>query len=470
MSFGCRLASAASETSPWLILTTMLLGTLFGTFANSMVAIAVPSLMESFQLPLSSTVYAMTLYTLTMAVFMPVSGSLGTIFGFKKVYLSGMAIFTVASLLGGLAQNFPWLLACRVLQGIGTSTFLPAVMAAITMIFGQNQRGRAVGFWALANGAGHAFGPPISGVMVQHAGWRSIFALLVPFSLLGFILVSRFVPADQKAAVEKFDVAGAALLGVASFCLMFALNQAGRWGLTSPVSLAFWSVVLLAFALFILRERRCSKPFVDLKLFSNWRYAAAIGVVSVDSLGLFGLLVILPVFLIRMQQAETQMAGFVMLFLTLTMALFGPPAGRLSDRLGNRLVCQAGLLLMAAGSLGLMGLYLLLQNRMPWWSIIACLVVLGASLGLIQSPATAAVIRVIDPSRIGIATGVFHMIRFVMGALGSMVFGLALDLSPGGVSSGFNHSLVGLAVAAVLGFIISFWLPGRQGSKSRGVV
>jgi EmrB/QacA subfamily drug resistance transporter len=439
----------------------MLIGTLFGTFANSMMSIALPSIIDDFGTPLSLTVLAITLYTLTLAVFMPVFGSLGSILGFKRLFLAGMLVFTAASLFAGLSRTFAWLLVWRVLQGFGSSTVLPTIMAVVAYLFDKKQRGRAIGFWALANGAGHALGPFIGGFLVQNLGWNSIFLIQVPFCLLCILLVWRLLPDDGKESHQTFDVMGAVFLTGFAFSLMFAMNQAGRLGWDSPLSLALWASAITFFILFILREKWTSLPFVDLSLFKNLRYSAAIAVVSIDSLTLFGLLIILPVFLIRILGYETQVAGIILLSLTLVMALLGPPAGYLSDRLGSRKVCVMGLTMVAAGVLFLLLLYRTYSLEITWWNILAGLIMAGAGLGLIQSPSTAAVIQVVDPEKVGISTGIFHMVRFMMGSLGSLAFGLVLDLAPGGMSAGFQTSLLVMFLIAILGSLIAFKLPGR---------
>jgi len=448
--------------SPWLILTAILFGTLFGTMGNSMASIALPSLVSDLGQPLSITVYVVTLYTLSMSVFMPISSSLGAIFGHKRLYLLGIGLFTLASLSASIATNLPWLLTSRVFQGIGVSTILPTIMVIIFRIFREDQRGRAVGFWALVNGAGHALGPPASGFLIQHFGWRSIFVVNLPLCLVCIFLVWKLLPNDTGQRGRMFDIPGAVSLTVAAVSLMLAISQTSRLGITAIASIMLWIMALAAGVFFYFWERHAELPFVDLALFENLRYSATIVIVSADSFSLFGLLVAAPFFLIQTLQIETQSSGLIMLSLTLTMALLGPAAGKMADRRGSRLTCVLGLCLIFAGALILLLLLITSQAGTGWLVVASCLVIIGTGLGLLQSPATAAVLQVVDSRDVGIATSLFHMTRFIMGAMGSMIFGIIIDAAGRDVSAGFQRALLAVIFTAVLGFLASFLLPGKM--------
>ena len=140
-----------------------------------MANVALPAVMTEFAIPLSNALWVVTIYTLLFAVLMPTCGYLGDLYGQRRMYLLDITLFTLGSLASGLAPSFYSLLGSRALQGIGVSPTLPAVMAIISRAFSPAQRGRAVGFWALVNGAGHTLGPPLSGLLTQQLGWRTVF-------------------------------------------------------------------------------------------------------------------------------------------------------------------------------------------------------------------------------------------------------------------------------------------------------
>jgi EmrB/QacA subfamily drug resistance transporter len=451
-----------TPVSSWIILIAILLGTFVGTLGNSVASVVLPAMMAEFAVPLGSALWVVTLYTLLFAVLMPVCGYLGDLHGQRRMYLLGMGLFTAASLGSGLAPSFPWLLGARALQGIAVAPTLPAVMAIISRTFSPARRGRAVGFWALANGAGHALGPALSGFLTQNLGWRAVFLIVVPLCFLNLFLVWRLVPPDEERATRDFDHGGALALVVAALGIMLALTQSARWGWLAPRSLGLWGLTVGAGVAFVFVERKVEAPFVELDLFANHHYAAATLVIAAQLFCLFGLLLALPIYLIQVQGWSSQAAGLLVLPLPLAMALVAPWAGRLADARGSRWTCMVGMALVALATLGLLGFRPGLGQVVPWWGIVGGLIAVGTGMGLTQSPTAATVTRVVRQEQLGVATGIFHMCRFVSGTLGSTVFGLILQGHPGGVAAGFGLDLmVGLELAA-LAMLAALGLPGRQ--------
>lgn len=447
-------------TAPrWAKLSAILIGTFVGTLGNSVANVAVPAIMADFGVPLSSAVWVVSLYVLTFAVLMPVSGYLGDLYGYRRLYLLGLSVYLLASLGAGLAPSLAWLLGCRVLMGIGISPTLPAVMAIISRSFSPDERGRAMGYWALANGAGHAFGPPLSGFLTQEVSWRSVFLVGGVPALLSLGMVWALVPPDEARTRRRFDLPGAVTLTITALGLMLSLTQSTRWGWGSPLALGLWAVTAGALIGFVWAERRSRSPFVDLSLFADGRYRAAMVVIAAQYFCLFGLLLAVPLFLIQVQGRSEQVAGWLVLPLPLLAAFLAPLAGRLADRRGSRWACSWGMGLVALTGLAWLQVA---GPEIPWWALVLALVGMGLGMGFIQSPVTAAVTQVVRADRLGVATGIFHMGRFVSGSLGSMVFGLVLQMEAAGMAAGFRHDL-GLVVAVAGGAVLAAqWLPDRR--------
>jgi EmrB/QacA subfamily drug resistance transporter len=457
---------ARSSISPWTRLAAILLGTFVGTLGNSVSNVALPAVMAEFSVPLSSAVWVVSAYTLAFAVLMPVCGYSGDLYGQRRMYLWGMALFAAASVGSGLAPSFPWLVGSRVLLGIAIAPTLPAVMAMIAHLFSPEHRGRAIGFWALTNGAGHALGPPLSGFLVEYLSWRAAFLFSLPLCLLNLYLVWRLAPPDDIRTQRDFDLGGAGMLTTPSLGLMLALTQGARWGWNAPLSLGLWALTLAALVAFVIIERRVASPFVELDLFANRHYASAAVVIAAQCFCLFGLLLTLPVFLIQSQGWSSQAAGMLILPLPLTMALIAPLAGRLSDARGSRWTCTVGMGLVALAGLAMLELRPASNPIIPWWALAGSLVIAGTGMGLTQSPSAATVTHVVEPNKLGVATGVFHMCRFVSGSLGSTAFGLVLETSPTGVAGGFRRDLLVLLVISVLTMLVAQALPSRPTSST----
>jgi len=450
-----------------VVLSAILLGTLLGTLGNSMGNLAIPAVEDYFSLPLSSAVWIVTIYTVVFSVLMPVCGDLGSLLGYRRIYLVGTALAAAAYLASGLAPTFPFLIGARVVLGIGIAPTLPAVMALIARTFTAGERGRAMGYWALVNGAGHALGPLVSGFLIQHLGWRSVFIFCVPIALANILLVWRLVPRDGMPERRRFDPWGAALLTASALGMMVSLTSSARLGWNTPLSLGLWVFTAAGLAAFVWVERRSASPMVDLSLFANRRFTSAVLVISAESFVLFGLLLAIPVFLIQDQGWQSQSVGIVTLSLTLVMALTAPFAGRLVDRRGSRLPAVLGVTLMGLGGFALLAAQGRVHPGQVGWLLGGCLAVTGVGMGMVQSPVTASVIQAVHSHQVGVATGIFHMVRFIVGSLGSTVFGLILETTRGGIAPGFQSSLLVILAAAGVALVAALGIARKGENRSQ---
>lgn len=407
----------------WWILATVLIGSLVGTFGNSMANVALPSVMDHYGVGISVGVWVVTIYVLLFSTLMPIFGRLGDMYGYRRIYLIGMAGGVVASALTALAPSVGWMISFRALAGIFNGPTLPAIMAIIAQVFPPEERGWALGFWATTNGAGHGFGPVISGLLVQYFGWPSVFWFNAALTLAGAVLIYLVVPADDKRSKESFDPIGALTLTLTMIMVMFNLQQ-GLKGLYPPaVNAALWVVCGGLFAVFLISQTRIRQPFVDLKLFANGGFGIVTFVSSAQLFCLFGMQLLLPLFLIGVQGRASGNAGLVIAPLATALALVSPAAGRLSDRIGSRVTCLIGMGVVALAGLALSGW----TAQTATWLIVVTLIVLGAGMGMTQSPTANAVTLVVGKERLGVALGIFNMLRFVAGTLGATLFGAVLD-------------------------------------------
>ena len=452
-----------SHSRRWLILAAVLSGTLVGTFGTSLVNVALPAIIDDFGVPISSAVWLLTIFTLLVAVLMPVFGRLGDMIGYKRIYLAGMGLLAASSLLATLVHSFPYLVLARACQGIGNATTLPAVMAIITHLFPDQERGRAMGLWAAVNGTAHGLGPVIGGYLTQGVGWPAIFVFNGLLTCLGVVAIWRLVPGDSRQVAQRFDLLGAGAMTLAMITLMLNLTQGARLGWTSPLSLGLWGTFAGLMAVFVWVEKRVKLPFVELSLFANRRYTAAAGIIGAQFFCLFGMQLLLPLFLVRVQGQGSGVAGVLIAFLSLTSAVVAPLAGRLADSLGCQRLCISGMAVVAASG----GLLLLWQPATPPWQIAVTLIVLGTGMGLTQSPVTTAVTLAVDREQLGVALGIFQMIRFIGGSLGSTIFGVILAGAAAGSVLGAYRLDFGLLIAVALAAVaLASSLPAPRAAVS----
>jgi EmrB/QacA subfamily drug resistance transporter len=441
----------------WLILGAVLSGSVVGTLGNSLTPVALPAMMEHFNVGIDIGVWIVTIYIVLFSTLMPLFGRLGDMFGYKRIYLAAMFSGAIFNALCAVAPSVGWLIFFRVMAGVANAPTLPAIMAIIAEVFPSEQRGAALGFWALANGSGHSLGPVISGFLVQYLGWSAIFWFNGTLTAIGAFMVLFMVPADHRRTREKFDFVGAFTLTATMILLMFNINQSLSRQLSPGLSAALWSGFAVLFSLFLFTQTRIRPPFVDLKLFRSRGYAITTYVSAAQLFCWFGLNLLLPLFFLNVQQHTPSQAGLLMLWLAVSLAVLSPLAGRVSDRVGSRVTCLIG---MSVVSLG--GLWLTTWNAgTPAWLAAGTLVILGCGMGLIQSPSANAITLVVTQTSLGVALGIFNMLRFMAGSLGQTIFGAVLDQSGGpaaGVSA-YRLDFYILAAVAAVAAVLALKMP-----------
>lgn len=450
-----------NQTRIWAILASILIGTLIGTMGNSLVSIALPSFVDHFNVPLTSAVWSITVYTLTFSVLIPVFGVLGPAIGYKRLYLGGTGLVCISSLLCVVSPNFWLFLLARVLLGVGVATVLPTIMGIVANQFPPETQGKATGYWALVNSFGHAIGPPLGGLLLQHFNWQSIFLINLPLGIISIILVARLMPADRRIPIESFDVAGAASLTGLAFCAIFAITQTAKAGFQAVSSISLWIGAILSLVSLLYFERKVRIPFVNLKLFSNIRYVSSIVPISLQAFSQFGLLVSLPFFLIDLYRMDGQLAGLIIMSMTLTMAILSPVAGRLCDIWGSKIISLTGTLCIIAATIPFFLLRFFELSGWAWVLFISGLLIFGLGFGFIQSSATVAVIHAVPKDLAGAASGFFHMIRFISASLGSTIVGIILEMNSSGMTDGFFISFWLILALGILTIPFTLKMPAR---------
>lgn len=453
--------SAIKISSLWAMLSALLIGTLVGTMGNSIVSIALPSIMDHYSISLSETVWSITLYTLTFSVLIPVFGSLTRSIGFLRLFTSGMVLVLASSLMCVFAPNYPIFLVARICIGVGVATVLPTIMGVISTYFPVEMQGKATGYWALVNSLGHAIGPTIGGFLLNHFSWQSIFWINLPLAMASILVALRVFPKDVTTPTRGFDWPGVAGVTTFVFSGMISISLVSRTGIRSAPTLVLIGLAVLALGFLLVRERRVARPFLDLKLFKKRAYLAAIAPISLQAFTQFGLLVSLPVFLIDIHRIEKQIAGLVVMSMTVMMAIASPFAGRLTDRWSSKWVCLIGTCLIGAGGVLMFAFPMRDFSLWSWVFFILCLVVFGTGFGTIQSGSTVAAIQASPRENAGAATGFFHMIRFISASLGSTVFGIFFESSAANTATGFQNTFLLIIALSLLTIPFTFWIRPR---------
>jgi EmrB/QacA subfamily drug resistance transporter len=398
----------------WLILTSVSLGSLMATLDGSIVNIALPAIQANFRTDLTTVEWVVVAYLLVVGSLLLPFGRLGEVLTFKRVYLVGFAIFTIASIACGAAPNELALIGFRVIQAIGGAMISAMGPAIVARTFPANERGRALGLNGVSVSIGLSLGPALGGIITQAGTWRAIFLINAPIGLLAIIWAARILPTETSGKGQSFDIGGAVLSGLALFSLLLALSDGQSWGWTSPAIVGLLIAFVVLGAAFIVTERRSIQPMIDLALFRIRPFTAGLASVVVAFAGLFTATFLLPFLLQQTRGFSPLEAGLLLTPVPIAMAVVGPLSGVVSDRLGPRLPASLGMAIMVLGLLSLTQLPVDFSLSDLIWR----LVLLGVGQGLFMSPNSSAVLGAVPRPRVGTASGTLAQMRVNGQALG----------------------------------------------------
>ncbi len=289
---------------------------------GSVVNTVLPVLRRSFQSDIATIEWVVTVYLLTLSGLLLGFGRLGDLRGHKRVYLTGFGFFLLGSALCGLARSAGMLIGFRALQALGAAMLSANSPALLTRNFPASERGRALGVQAMMTYLGLTVGPSLGGWMATALGWRSVFYINVPVAFLAIVLSARLIPADVgNVRNERFDVLGGGLFLAGLISLLLGLNVGHEWGWTSARVLGLLAAAFLLLTVFVLVELRQVSPMLDLRLFSHPVFRAAVVCAVLNYIGIYGLIFLMPFYLIQGRGLTAAAAGLILTAQPLVMAV-----------------------------------------------------------------------------------------------------------------------------------------------------
>jgi EmrB/QacA subfamily drug resistance transporter len=417
---GVKARIFAEENRKWWTLASLAFALFMIMLDNTVVNVALPSIQSDLGIGQSELEWVVTGYALGFAVLMLTGGKLADMLGRRRIFMAGLAVFTVSSLLCGLADTAGLLIAARVVQGVGAAFMLPATLSIITAIFPPRQRGTAIGIWAGVSAMALAIGPLVGGLITEHVSWNWVFYINVPVGALGLVAAWLVVPESRDTSHEqRLDVPGLLSSGIGLFALTFALIEANNYGWTSATILGLFGLAVLSLAAFAALELHQRLPMLDLHLFRNSTFAAANVVALLITLAMFGVFFFVSLYMQNVLGYSPTQAGATFLPMTLLIIVVAPIAGRLSDTVGSRW--------LMAGGLALVALHLVLLAQLgaheTFWSILPALLVGGVGMAITMTPMTAAAMSAVPVDKAGVGSGILNTFRQVGGALGIALMG-----------------------------------------------
>lgn len=417
-----------STRSPWPALWALVIGFFMILVDSTIVSVATPTLIASFDADVAAVVWVTSAYLLAYAVPLLITGRLGDRFGPKRVYLTGLVLFTASSLWCGLTGTIEQLILARVFQGLGASMMTPQTMAVITRTFPADKRGRAMSLWGAVSGVAMLVGPILGGVLVDSLGWEWIFFINVPVGVIGFVLALRLVP-DLPTLSHRFDLLGVALSAVGMFLLVFGIQEGETydWGTITGV-VTVWGLIglgVLVLVLFVVWQAvNRAEPLVPLGLFKDRNFS--LSNVAITSVGFAITAMAFPLMLWAQAVrgwSPTQ-AGLLLVPMAVLASALAPWVGTMADRVHPRILASTGLTAFVAA---LVWLSLVMSPDVPVWQILLPIGLLGVANGFMWAPISSTATRNLPMSSAGAGAGVYNTARQVGGVLGSAAIAALME-------------------------------------------
>ena len=418
-------ASSSKQAPRRLVVVTVLLGTLAVSLNNTALNPAIPEFMAVFGIDAVVASWVITGFMISMGMTMPVTAYLGSRFGKKRMYLSGLALFIMGSCLGTLAPSMSWVIAARAIQGVAGGLMIPLSLALIFEVYAKEERGRITGWWGTAVMLAPAVGPVIGGLLVQFFNWHALFAMNIPVGVIGWVIGIYCLPASSARAPKKFDWQGAALVTLGVGILLATLSRlAGKSALAEPSTIALIAVALLCLALFVRVELGKPDPLLNLRIFAVPSYGLSVIVVVAQSVGMFGCIVLLPLLMQTVLGYGATWTGMALLVTALCASAFSNLGGRLLDTHGPRGGVAAGLLCtaMATIAFGFVG------AGASLWLIFALMAARGIGLGLSYIPVTTAGLNAIPEHLVTEGSAMNNILRRVTASVAIVLVSIYFEV------------------------------------------
>jgi len=434
-------AAARVHQRRWWTLAVLCLSLLIVFTGNSSLNVTLPTLARDLHATSAQLQWVVAVYSLVFAGLLFSTGSLGDRYGRKGALQLGFVLFLAGAGLATLSHAMWQLIVCRAVMGAGAALIMPSTLSILINVFPPHERPKAIAIWASITGAAGALGPVASGLLLAHFWWGSVFLINVPLILIALAGGKYLVPKSRDPREARVDPGGAALSTVGIVALVYALIEAPSVGWLSPATLGSFAVAAIVLVGFVLYELRVDEPTLDMRFFLNRAFSIGTGGMILVFLALYGVIFLLTLYFQLVLGYTALSTAIRFLPVAMIMLAVAPQTPRLSARFGAHRTVGAGMALVAAGLLGLLGLGL----HTSYAYVVACIIPIVGGMALSISPMTASIMSAVPPRRAGAGSAMNDTTRELGAALGVAVLG---SLAASRYAAGIHPAVAGLAPAA----------------------
>ncbi len=410
----------------WWTLGVLCVSLLVVGLDNTILNVALPTLVEDLKATASQQQWMVDAYTLVFASLLLTAGALGDKFGRRRALAVGLAIFGSGSVIAAFSGSASALIGARAFMGIGGALIMPATLSILTNVFTDPaERAKAIGIWAGVSGLGVAIGPVTGGWLLEHFWWGSVFLVNVPVVIFGLVAGRFLIPNSRDPQSPRLDLAGTAMSVVGLFALLYAIIEGPSKGWSDPAVVGGFVIGIVVLAAFVFWELRSDHPILDVRFFANPRFSGASLAITLVFFALFGSIFFLTQYLQFVLGYGTLEAGLAISPVALALMVAAPSATILTRHLGTKVVVVAGLVLVAAALV----LLSTAQVDSGYGLVLAVIVTMGVGMGLAMAPATDSIMGSLPKAKAGVGSAVNDTTREVGGALGVAILGSLLAAS-----------------------------------------
>lgn len=409
----------------WVAMLTVVLGNVATLLSGTMINVAIPDIMGTFGIGQNKAQWLATAFLASSSVTMLMNAWLISRFGIRYTVATGMSIFMVGSILGGLSPTFDLLIAARILQGAATGMITPMAMSLVFLFFPRGRQSTVMGVSSIGLVVAPALGPLVGGTLIDTLSWRYVYLMGMPVSMVVLPLSLLFLPhREPNTKRRSLDGVGVVLITATLVSLLVGLSNGQPQGWTSNYTVFWLTGAVLSGAAFIVWEQHAEYPLLDLRVFGYFRFSMMSFLAFIFGAGLYGSTYLVPLFSQIVQELSATEAGLLMLPAGLVMAVIVPVAGRLGDRLDHRIILACGFTLLAISSVLMSGG----DRYTGWWTFAYWLIISRIAIAMMSPILNVGALQALPPKYLQHGAGTTNFIRQLGGAFGVNLLSVTLSL------------------------------------------